>query len=201
MGLRQFNLSATENIINYIIHKIVPRFILHHVVNLLKALEHTKLLGPCLTFHWASIIQIHQIHRTVSNICKKRHACKILQILCHCRVTLWHNRTSGKLNTIKSVLIADLHTAVPEHISLKILPLCLHPFEWQTDCQMNPNSVNSICDSPCFQLLYNSSKCQHIIIVIGLLICHKPLSSLSDDIIITTVCLTQVRCHTSQSLS
>ena len=187
MGIRQFNLSATENIINYIIHKIVSRFVLHHIVNLLKALEHTKLLGPCLAFHWSTVIQIHQIHGTVSNICKKRYTCKILQILCHCRVTLRHNRTSCKLNTIKSVLIADLHTAVSKHISLKVLPLCLHPFQRKPNCKMNPCPVYRVCHSSCFQFLYNSRKCQHIIVVISLLICHKTLSSLSNDIISTIV--------------
>lgn len=65
--------SRTKDIVNHILHKIVTRIVLHHVVNLLKALKYTKLLGPCLTFHRSAIIQIHQIHRAVSNICKKRH--------------------------------------------------------------------------------------------------------------------------------
>ena len=109
LNLNDYYITAPELELNHgycdfflICYCVIP---LNRIDNPLVTLKHTQFFCPCFTFHRSAVIQIHQVHGSVSDICKQRNPPKLFQILTDCRITLGHDRTACNREAVKAFLI------------------------------------------------------------------------------------------------
>ena len=174
-------LSGSQEILHHILRHFRTCLIPYSVFDTDGTLVDAEFLRPCFIFSSPAIIQIHQVHGSISDIHQKIHALELFQLLRNSGVALGHHRTVHNLRFVSFVFVLKVHELVPEHILAESLPLCLYPFQRKPDCQMDL----CLMQPSHLQFLCNRSKCQDISIIIHHFICYKVLMPFGKDIILS----------------
>ena len=183
IGLADVSSSEAKYLLNGRLFDFHTEDVQHRILSGNHALVDTELFCPTAALYSLFIVDIQNVHRTVSNVCQKIRSLEIAQLIDDGRVSLREKTASDKSNVIIFAIKTEVHLLVAEQIASEIFTLFANPGQRQTGRQMN------ICftDAVHIQFSGNRHQSQNIVVLIHSLVCDKFLVTFPDAVIDATI--------------
>ena len=120
-------ISEADNLFNDGIINLNPKLVHNCIFGGDNAPVNTQLFSVALAFNWFLIIDIHNIHCAVADICKHINACHFMKPVDYGGVPLGIYRTAHNFDMVRLISVNKTHIIVACNVASEILALGFYP--------------------------------------------------------------------------
>ena len=137
--MRSCNICSTgsENLFYRSFLNFDSEFIQDGVLGSNHTLVYAELFCPASTFLCFLIVDIQNVHGSITDICKKICSFEVSELIYNSRISLWIKTTSNKVNVIIFIVEAVMNFRILKQIGAEIFMLIPYPCQRKSSRQMN----------------------------------------------------------------